>query len=801
VRVVDFGLARLVESASGPGEPPPRASLPATPKRLSELTATGALLGTPSYMAPEQWRRAAVDARTDHFSFCVALYAALYGERPFAGDDAAAAAVATASAARVRRAPRGTKVPGHVRRALLRGLAAAPGDRFPSMDALLAALAHEPPRPARAAAVSALVAAGIACGALLARRRAEAPRPCAAGEARVAQVWGPARRRAVGEALRHTGAPYAATVAGEAVDVLDRYAARWAAQYGEACAAPRGEQGEEATRLRVECLDDRLREFKALGDRLLEADAGVAEQAVQAAHRLSDLDACSDAHAPAAPPPSDPATRSEVDALRDALVEARSLMQAGRYRDGLAAARPLADRARQTGYRPVEAEALYLVGALAERSGDFAAAERDLEQATLAAEAGRHDELTAQALGDLIFVRGGRLARYESLDLLERRAFAVLERLGTPGELEAPLRVSLGQVNLMRSRYPEAERNLARALTLLERRYGPDDVRLIGPLAARGWLDLHRHEAPAARASFERALALALASLGDDHPEAARMMGGLAEALRLGGEYGEAEALYRRELAIYEHAFGPDSHQTINALNDLALLYGAQRRYADAVPLHERAVALAERGRGPDHPATAICLASLGAALAERGGRGDLAASLAALRRAVATLGRHDSEDPQRYADALLALSSTQSKLGRPSAALATALHGLDVYQRAPGSEGPPPHALHTLGAIYLRLRRPARAIAPLEAALESPRRAGGHAPELARTTALLARALGESGRAPARARALALEAHAALANEPTPAPELAALERWMRKRGIRPSGAPPPPGRAPAPR
>jgi serine/threonine-protein kinase len=85
-RVLDFGLARADDRRD---EAVPRTSRPrarATPTcSASPLTRTGSLLGTPAYMSPEQFLGVAVDARSDQFSFCVALYEALYDRRPFAG--------------------------------------------------------------------------------------------------------------------------------------------------------------------------------------------------------------------------------------------------------------------------------------------------------------------------------------------------------------------------------------------------------------------------------------------------------------------------------------------------------------------------------------------------------------------------------------------------------------------------------------------------------------------------------------------------------------------------------------------
>ncbi|PCC67314.1 Serine/threonine protein kinase [Nannocystis exedens] len=133
VRVVDFGLAYL-----GDGEAAPELPAAGEPTDVL-LTQTGAVLGTPAYMAAEQFAGARGDAKTDQFSFCAALYEALYGQRPFAGADVQALATAVAEG-RVRAPKTGQEVPAWLQRVVLRGLQPDPAARWPSMDALLSAL-------------------------------------------------------------------------------------------------------------------------------------------------------------------------------------------------------------------------------------------------------------------------------------------------------------------------------------------------------------------------------------------------------------------------------------------------------------------------------------------------------------------------------------------------------------------------------------------------------------------------------------------------------------------------------------
>jgi serine/threonine protein kinase len=134
VRVTDFGLARL---ASAPDEDTPRA-----PRHggdvLTTLTRTNLFVGTPAYMAPEQFAGKAADPRSDQFAFSVVLYEAIYGKRPLKGANLAEL-TANALTAHVTAAPKRDE-PAALRAALSKGLERDPGKRHASMRELLAAL-------------------------------------------------------------------------------------------------------------------------------------------------------------------------------------------------------------------------------------------------------------------------------------------------------------------------------------------------------------------------------------------------------------------------------------------------------------------------------------------------------------------------------------------------------------------------------------------------------------------------------------------------------------------------------------
>lgn len=135
-RVADFGLARMGFAASVE----PQASGAST-DRVRPINQKTAIAGTPGYMSPEQYANADIDPRSDQFSYCVALYEALYGQLPYSGETVAE--LSESVRGRVRLPPKNSMVPEEIHRALLRGLSFAREGRFASMKDLLRELSRE----------------------------------------------------------------------------------------------------------------------------------------------------------------------------------------------------------------------------------------------------------------------------------------------------------------------------------------------------------------------------------------------------------------------------------------------------------------------------------------------------------------------------------------------------------------------------------------------------------------------------------------------------------------------------------
>jgi serine/threonine protein kinase len=173
VRVTDFGLARRADGMIEPtGITSDRVSAPGAIMDgdnidVTSVTRSGAIVGTPAYMAPEQAAGHPCDARADQFSFCVTAWEALYGARPFAGKNWSEIYTSVQSQT-FALPPADRSVPRSLNRALRRGLSVDPNARFASMDELLEVFQDAMRAPVRrrsiafgALAVTAVIAAVI----------------------------------------------------------------------------------------------------------------------------------------------------------------------------------------------------------------------------------------------------------------------------------------------------------------------------------------------------------------------------------------------------------------------------------------------------------------------------------------------------------------------------------------------------------------------------------------------------------------------------------------------------------------
>ncbi len=159
-RVADFGLAGVEARQRDVLSDSMRMSLSRL-QRLDELlTVAGAVQGTPAYMAPEQHLGGETDARSDLFGFCVALWEALYGERPFPGDNLDDLADAV-TRGQLRARPAVTAVPDWLHAALVGGLATLPEVRLATMNDLLALLTRDLREPVRSRAARWSIGLGL----------------------------------------------------------------------------------------------------------------------------------------------------------------------------------------------------------------------------------------------------------------------------------------------------------------------------------------------------------------------------------------------------------------------------------------------------------------------------------------------------------------------------------------------------------------------------------------------------------------------------------------------------------------
>ncbi|MFV8754449.1 protein kinase domain-containing protein [Nannocystaceae bacterium ST9] len=468
-RVTDFGLARSVEGETldGESEPPGPRSLDertrigaSSPMLDSPLTRTGTMLGTPAYMAPEQFSEGHFDARSDQFSFCVALWEALFQQRPFAGRTVVQLSEAVV-AGQISSPPSEARVPGFVERALRRGLSVEPGDRWPDIDALLHALEHDPAIGRRRWLVAGTLAAcvlGLVIAPMLVGPPDQTPPLCSDAERHLEGVWDSERRHRLGEALAREQA------IGEilpVVRVLDQYALDWQAMYVDACQAThvRGEQSAELLDRRMQCLDERKASLSAAVELLASGERRAAARVDKLLAALPPIESCGNRSflLSRVPVPADPVLAATVADIRVRTAEARARVEVGDNLEPSEQLERLLAEAERLDYPPLRAELLTEL-AFAQSSSAPASEVRDrLELAVAESIRTGQDAYAARAGTELIFVIGVRLGDPEQGLRWAPLVRAWHDRIGADANARALVRVSEGVVLLELGRRDQAK--------------------------------------------------------------------------------------------------------------------------------------------------------------------------------------------------------------------------------------------------------------------------------------------------------------------------------------------------------
>ena len=508
VRVLDFGLARF---AAAPETLRPGAAVTAAP----ELTMTGALVGTPAYMAPEQLRGEPATAASDQWSFCASLHEALTGVRPFPGDDTTAI-LARITAGTIERS--GRAMPGWLRALIARGLAADPAARFPTMAPLLDALGRERGwRRWRWPAVATLAVGAAAVAVLRPGAGGDAVAPCDGGAAELTAAWSPTIADRVTAHLGGLASPYAVEVTSRVRAGLDRNAASWRAIHRGACEARRrGAITDALYERQLACLRRRLDDVRSAVAVLEQTQPDAVASAADVVARMAPVAWCGelDVVARDQEPPATVEGRAAVAAVRTRLSRAAALDHASRPTEALAEVDAALAEARTTDYPPVVVEAALLKGRIAINLYDVVGATAPLVEAqALALEHGMLAEAVVAGARRIAFDAvedrdlPGLLRQVELLDPLSR---------GLRGDRFArPLLLNnIVMLHLARGHLDEARAASTAALASIDPA-GPLDLEL-NAIRVNGAMLV---EDPAARAPlFTSAIAVFDDALGPHHP-------------------------------------------------------------------------------------------------------------------------------------------------------------------------------------------------------------------------------------------------------------------------------------------
>jgi len=532
VVVMDLGLAAI--DPDGPASDPEDLAVTAT-------TNVAGVVGTPAYMSPEQFAGRSLDARSDQFSFAVALYEALVGHRPWPSRQLPEL-VAALETQPPQRIPSEAEVPASTKRALTRALSHDLDDRFDSMDDLIDALDA---RPARSWAIAASIVALVGTGAALAGA-SSGEHGCDAGR-ELTNAWDRSTKQAVTVAFEDYEARHQRDRRDVVLTQLDRYATQWRENYQAACVA--AAEGAPHGPAVLGCLADRAAELRGVTGALVSARGAGIDAAIGGVARLAPASGCRDATTRDLGP--------KQQALRLRATEVLAALQAGSPEPALELLEEL-----EGGGDDSDADTRLLLDASIKRwNGELEPAFALLERRYHALRGTRRDAEAFDTALLLVRLASGGLQDPERAREWRRALEAHDHLRGSDPDERGRYALAVGACLIVELELERAAAVLGSALAEAERDLGQESW-IVAELANHlGWVHSEGEDLPRALKAYQRAAELYAISAGLLHPSRARALSNVGYVHAMLGQRERSDTAYHEAFEITTFAYGGHSVQ------------------------------------------------------------------------------------------------------------------------------------------------------------------------------------------------------------------------------------------------
>jgi|GEM_PF-276310 len=481
VRVVDFGLARTE------GGKVDERDLAQTHRSVDEreldgahvdetITATGHAIGTPAYMAPEQFAGGTVDSATDQFGFCVTAWEVLFGVRPFEAGDEREALAAIRKGAATR--PPEIQIPQAVEAALRKGFSYRSSARHPDFsrlcrvfDEALAVEDRSAARRSRRRAAVIAIGVGLAAAAVVGIVLERGP-SCDGGQHHFDGVWDEARKASLQSSIVATQVSFAPEAWERIERNVDAWRETWIAGHRDACEAAqiRGEQSARLMDLRMVCLESRRDRLSAYLALLSEPDAVRLARADEGFAALPPIESCRDPDyvRSQATLPDDPKARASAERLLESLDRASALHDAGDAQSALQITEACVDAAQEAEFPRIAARCHFGLHRDLYALGRFAESRDHAENAYRLARRIDDTEIAAAASRVLVSVTGVMLHQFNEARWWAKVARIEAQRLNDP-LVDAQLDVAEARLAFARGDYAGADKLATHALSTIAR--------------------------------------------------------------------------------------------------------------------------------------------------------------------------------------------------------------------------------------------------------------------------------------------------------------------------------------------